>query len=112
MTWTWDIDFWIAAAPPAAALALALAGLAVLLARRARRVAWARVASWLRPRLPTAPDLALLLGVAWLAYGAGQVYAPAGHLVGGIFLLGVGYFQHRAASHVRRGAAQRTETRE
>lgn len=44
----------------------------------------AQVAEW-------APDAGMVAGAGAISYGAGLIYVPAGWIVGGAFLLAVGW---------------------
>ena len=44
------------------------------------------------------PDGAVLLGAGLVSYGAHMIYAPAGFIVGGIFMMLGGIFVARSAS--------------
>lgn len=43
------------------------------------------------------PDVAVLLGAGLVSYGAHMIYAPAGFIVGGIFMMLGGIFVARSA---------------
>ena len=43
-----------------------------------------------RIALPLAQNLLAILGAGFVAYGAWLIYAPAGFIVGGLFMLSVG----------------------
>lgn len=44
-----------------------------------------------------APDTLMLVGASAVSYGAGQVYVPAGWIIGGVFLLAAGVLAARKA---------------
>ena len=51
----------------------------------------------LRHATDALPDVLMLAGAAAVAYGAGLVYAPAGYIVGGLQLAGIGWLLARGA---------------
>jgi len=43
------------------------------------------------------PDAVMLAGAGAISYGAGLIYVPAGWIVGGVFLLTVGWMAAKGA---------------